>query len=101
MSKLVTEIMFRDEFSIRAALYQKPLGKQFCKMTARTYHNTGDIVCHKIREPRWNPIVERLSREEKKQLIQAAYRDKSEHGLLIKTLFQTGARVLSHQHSRA
>ncbi len=38
-------------------------------------------------------VVERLSREEEKRLIQAAYRDKSEHGLLIKTLFQTGARV--------
>jgi len=38
-------------------------------------------------------VVERLSREEEKGLIQAAYRDKSEHGLLIKTLFQTGARV--------
>lgn len=38
-------------------------------------------------------VVERLSREEEKRLIQAAYRDKSEHGLLIKTLFQTGTRV--------
>jgi integrase len=40
-------------------------------------------------------VVQRLSREEEKRLIQAAYRDRSEHGLLIKTLFQTGARVLS------
>jgi integrase/recombinase XerD len=38
-------------------------------------------------------VVERLSREEEKRLIQTAYRDKSEHGLLIKTLFQTGVRV--------
>lgn len=38
-------------------------------------------------------VVERLSREEEQRLIQAAYRDNSEHGLLIKTLFQTGARV--------
>ena len=38
-------------------------------------------------------VVERLSREEEKRLIQAAYRDNSEHGLLIKTLFQTGTRV--------
>ncbi len=38
-------------------------------------------------------VVERLSREEEKRLIQHAYRDRSEHGLLIKMLFQTGARV--------
>ncbi|MBA3442127.1 MAG: tyrosine-type recombinase/integrase [Pyrinomonadaceae bacterium] len=38
-------------------------------------------------------VVERLSREEEQRLIQHAYRDRSEHGLLIKTLFQTGARV--------
>ena len=38
-------------------------------------------------------VVERLSRDEEKRLIQTAYRDKSQHGLLIKTLFQTGARV--------
>ena len=38
-------------------------------------------------------VVERLSRDEEQGLIQHAYRDRSEHGLLIKTLFQTGARV--------
>jgi integrase/recombinase XerD len=38
-------------------------------------------------------VVERLSRDEEQRLIQRAYRDRSEHGLLIKTLFQTGARV--------
>ena len=39
-------------------------------------------------------VVERLSRdEERRRLIQHAYRGRSEHGLLIKTLFQTGARV--------
>jgi len=38
-------------------------------------------------------VVQRLSREEDQRLIQHAYRDRSEHGLLIKTLFQTGARV--------
>lgn len=38
-------------------------------------------------------VVERLSRDEEQRLIQTAYRDKSQHGLLIKTLFQTGARV--------
>ena len=38
-------------------------------------------------------VVERLSRDEERRLIQQAYKDRSEHGLLIKTLFQTGARV--------
>ncbi len=38
-------------------------------------------------------VVARLSRDEEQRLIQQAYKDKGAHGLLIKTLFQTGARV--------
>src|SRR6266702_6968746 len=38
-------------------------------------------------------VVARLSREEEARLITHAYRIKGEWGLLIKTLFQTGARV--------
>jgi integrase/recombinase XerD len=38
-------------------------------------------------------VVQRLSREEERGLIQQAYKGKSAHGLLIKTLFMTGARV--------
>ncbi len=38
-------------------------------------------------------VVQRLSRDEEQRLIQQAYKDKGAHGLLIKTLFQTGARV--------
>jgi integrase/recombinase XerD len=38
-------------------------------------------------------VVDRLSRGEEERLIQQAYKDKSEHGLLIKALFQSGARV--------
>src|SRR4051812_46124894 len=38
-------------------------------------------------------VVERLSRDEEQRLIKQAYKDKGAHGLLIKTLFQTGARV--------
>jgi len=38
-------------------------------------------------------VVQRLSREEEQRLIQHAYKDRSEYGLLIKTMFQTGARV--------
>ncbi len=38
-------------------------------------------------------IIQRLLREEERRLIQVAYRHKGQRGLLIKTLFQTGARV--------
>jgi integrase/recombinase XerD len=38
-------------------------------------------------------VVERLSRDEERRLIRHAYKGRSEHGLLIKTLFQTGTRV--------
>ena len=38
-------------------------------------------------------VIARLSREEEARLITYAYRMKGERGLLIKTLFQTGARV--------
>jgi integrase/recombinase XerD len=38
-------------------------------------------------------VVERLSRDEEGRLIRQAYKDHGEHGLLIKTLFQSGARV--------
>ncbi len=37
--------------------------------------------------------IQRLSRDEEQRLIQRAYRDNGAQGLLIKTLFQTGARV--------
>src|SRR5215475_4947562 len=38
-------------------------------------------------------VVRRLSRDEERRLIAHAYRMKGTRGLLIKTLFQTGARV--------
>jgi integrase/recombinase XerD len=38
-------------------------------------------------------VVARLSREEERQLMAHAYRVQGTRGLLIKTLFQTGARV--------
>lgn len=38
-------------------------------------------------------IVQRRSRDEEQRLIQQAYKEKGEGGLLIKSLFQTGARV--------
>jgi integrase/recombinase XerD len=38
-------------------------------------------------------VVARLSREEERRLIAQAYRMQGSRGLLIKTLFQTGARV--------
>jgi integrase/recombinase XerD len=38
-------------------------------------------------------VVARLSRDEERRLVSHAYRMKGTRGLLIKTLFQTGARV--------
>jgi integrase/recombinase XerD len=38
-------------------------------------------------------VIERLSRDEERRLIETAYRLTGTRGLLIKTLFQTGARV--------
>jgi integrase/recombinase XerD len=38
-------------------------------------------------------VVQRLSLDEEQRLIQQAYKQRGERGLLIKTLFQTGARV--------
>jgi integrase/recombinase XerD len=43
-------------------------------------------------------IIERLSREEERRLIDTAYRVPGTRGLLIKTLFQTGARVSEFVH---
>jgi len=43
-------------------------------------------------------IIERLSREEERRLIDTAYRLPGTRGLLIKTLFQTGARVSEFVH---
>lgn len=38
-------------------------------------------------------VVQRLSKEKEQKLIKQAYKDKSEHGLMIKTLFMTEVRV--------
>ncbi len=38
-------------------------------------------------------VVHRLSRDEEQKLIRQAYRETSNHGLMLKTLFLTGARV--------
>ena len=43
-------------------------------------------------------VIERLSREEERRLIDTAYRLPGTRGLLIKTLFQTGARVSEFVH---
>lgn len=69
----------------------------------RKYHLTYDQARYVSKEARKalgigrvktrKRVVERLSREEERRLIQHAYGGKGQHGLLIKTLFQTGARV--------
>jgi integrase/recombinase XerD len=46
-------------------------------------------------------VVARLSREEERQLIAHAYRVQGTRGLLIKTLFQTGARVSEFVNMKA
>jgi integrase/recombinase XerD len=69
----------------------------------RKYHLTYDQARYVSKEVRRDlsiervktrkRVVDRLSRDEEQRLIQHAYRDRSKHGLLIKTLFQSGARV--------
>ncbi len=69
----------------------------------RQYHLTYDQTRYVAKEVRHalaverpkmrKRVVARLSREEEARLITHAYRIKGERGLLIKTLFQTGARV--------
>jgi integrase/recombinase XerD len=43
-------------------------------------------------------VIERLSGEEERRLVETAYRLPGTRGLLIKTLFQTGARVSEFVH---
>jgi integrase/recombinase XerD len=38
-------------------------------------------------------VIQRLSKDEEQKLIKQAYQEKSSYGLLLKTLFLTGARV--------
>src|SRR6266446_8580814 len=69
----------------------------------RQYHLTYDQTRYVAKEVRHalaverpktrKRVVARLSREEEARLITHAYRIKGDRGLLIKTLFQTGARV--------
>src|SRR5467141_4576122 len=69
----------------------------------RQYHLTYDQTRYVAKEVRRTLAIERtkmrqrviarLSREEEARLITHAYRMQGERGLLIKTLFQTGARV--------
>jgi integrase/recombinase XerD len=69
----------------------------------RQYHLTYDQTHYVAKEVRRalaierpktrKRVVARLSREEERQLIAHAYRVQGTRGLLIKTLFQTGARV--------
>src|SRR5713101_7211873 len=69
----------------------------------RKYHLTYDQARYVTKEVRKalgvrrvkvrKRAIQRLSRDEEQRLMQRAYRDKGERGLLIKTLFQPGARV--------
>jgi integrase/recombinase XerD len=63
------------------------------------YDQTKYVVEHVRRQLALAPptgrrrTVDRLDRFEVERLVQAAYRTRSRHGLMIKTLFVTGARV--------
>ncbi len=80
----------------------KPLISATTKLW-RQYHLTYDQARYVAKEARKalgvrrikvrKRAIQRLSRDEEQRLIQFAYRDTGERGLLIKTLFQTGARV--------
>src|SRR5262245_2481412 len=80
----------------------KPLITATAKLW-RKYHLTYDQARYVSKEVRRDlgvnrikvrkRAIQRLSRDEEQRLIQIAYREKGERGLLIKTLFQTGARV--------
>src|SRR5919201_6909145 len=69
----------------------------------RSYHLTYDQARYVAKEVRRalalerpkqrKRVVARLSRDEERRLISHAYRMQGTRGLLIKTLFQTGARV--------
>jgi integrase/recombinase XerD len=69
----------------------------------RQYHLTYDQTHYVAKEVRRalaiarpktrKRVVARLSRDEERKLIAHAYRVQGTRGLLIKTLFQTGARV--------
>jgi integrase/recombinase XerD len=69
----------------------------------RPYHLTYDQARYVAKEVRRalalarpkqrKRVVARLSRDEERRLVSHAYRTKGTRGLLIKTLFQTGARV--------
>ena len=44
--------------------------------------------------------MSRLDQSEVERLVQTTYRSQSKYGLMIKTLFQTGARVSEFVHIR-
>src|SRR5207302_6256798 len=74
----------------------------------RKYHLTYDqtrYIAKEVRRvlaiarpPTRQRVIARLSRTEEERLIAQAYRMPGVRGLLIKTLFQTGARVFEFVH---
>ncbi len=69
----------------------------------RQYHLTYDQTIYigkqvrkelDIKQPKKRKnVIQRLSKDEEQKLIKQAYQEKSSYGLLLKTLFLTGARV--------
>ncbi len=72
-----------------------------------TYDQTKQVVAQvrhalQLSAPRMRRrMVERLDRGEVTALINAAYRRSSRYGLMVKTLFYTGARVSEFVHIQA
>jgi integrase/recombinase XerD len=74
----------------------------------RKHHLTYDQTKHVVEQARRElqlsapaerrRTVDRLDRGEVERLIEAAYRRSSRHGLIVKTLFYTGARVSEFVH---
>ena len=73
----------------------KKLWRQYHLTYAQTHYVAKEVRrALAIQRPKTRTrVVARLSCEEERQLIAHAYRAQGTRGLLIKTLFQTGARV--------
>jgi integrase/recombinase XerD len=85
----------KSSLDLKSVIATKKLWRQY----HLTYDQTHDVAKEvrralTIERPKSRTrVVARLSREEERQLIAHAYRVPGTRGLLIKTLFQTGARV--------
>ena len=98
--------MTKAKISASAKTHQAVELKELISVTVklwRKYHLTYDQAGYVGKEVRRQlkikraktrkTVIQRLSRDEEQKLIGQAYREKSNYGLLLKTLLLTGARV--------